>query len=684
MKKYIVLIIIISFSFLLNGQNIKKIDSLTQDYNLQKIDTIKINLANKIGRQYLYAKKDSALIYYQKALNFSKKIHNKNKEAISLFNIAFLQLRVMQYGNSIKNFDSSKVIFEKQQNKVMVAKVYNNLGFCYSNLFSEDKAFECLIKSLKIFNKLNDKNGIYLNYSDIGSLFYNQKNYNFAKKYYNNALDLSIKLKDSSKITASYLNLGNAISDAGNIKKGLEYYEKSLAIAIALNDQNNIATNYNNIADSYRVLKNYKKSNPLFDKALAIAKNNNDPELMAIIYLNKAELAHMFNLDLSAIDYVKKSQYYANKNNNLMVRLENFKTLSSVYKSIRNNTKSYNYLKKYTDLKDSLNEINQQKTIKLFKVLNQLEDSNTKISKLSTENTKIKTKSKNEKKFIYGLIAAMVVFALLIVLLNFQYSKKQEAYNLLEFKNFEIKMMNDEIEDQKNYLEKVNNAKDKFFSIIAHDLKNPFNSIRGFTELLLQNGDNYDNEKKDKFLKIIASSTTKASELLNNLLVWASAQSGNIDYNPEKIDINDQIINVLSFLEAQAVSKDIKIKTNLTPTTFVYADKNMVNTIFRNLISNAVKFTNEKGVIEINTIKSKNEVEIYVNDNGVGISNEDLGNLFKLDAKKTSVGTANEQGSGLGLLLCKEFVEKNGGVITVTSKLNKGSIFKVTLPLWKS
>jgi len=678
MKKLLALIIIISFSVSINGQNIKKIDSLKQVYNQQNVDSTKINLANKIGNFYMYHKYDTAMFYFQKAVTLSKKIHNKNNEAISLFNLAFLQLLKREYGNSIKNFDASKVIFEKQQNKLMIAKVYNNLSFCYSNLFSEDIAFEYLIKSLNIFKELKNNNGIYLNYSDIGTLFYNQKNYDFAKKYYTRALNTSVILKDSSKIAICYLNLGNAVSDDGNIKKGLEFYKKSLAIATALNDQNNIATNYNNIADTYKVLKNYKKSNKLFDKALVIAKHENNSELIAIIYLNKSELAHLLKLESSSIAYAKKSQLYGY--NNLMVRLENFKNLSDANYSLGKILKSYQYLKKYTSLKDSLNEINQQKTIKLFKTLNELETSNSKVSKLSNENGKIKSKSENEKKFIYGLIVAMVIFGVLIILLNFQYAKKQEAFNLLKYKNFKINTMNDEIEGQKNSLEKLNRAKDKLFSIIGHDLKNPFNSIKGFTDLLIENSDVYTEDKKIKFLEIISKSSEKASELLNNLLLWAKSQSGTSKYYPEELNLNEQIDNVAALIEAQALSKDIKIKTNLKSSFFVKADKNMLNTILRNLMSNAVKFTNEKGLIEITALENENKIEIEVKDNGVGIPKENFDNLFSLDTKKSTQGTGGEQGSGLGLLLVKEFVKNNNGELTVTSEVNKGSSFKFTLP----
>ncbi len=242
--------------------------------------------------------------------------------------------------------------------------------------------------------------------------------------------------------------------------------------------------------------------------------------------------------------------------------------------------------------------------------------------------------------------------------------------------------MNSEIETQRDYLKQLNNTKDKFFSIIAHDLKNPFNSIEGFTQLMIENSHEYDEEKRLKFLKIIKGSTAKASNLLNNLLIWANNQSGKLEYKPEKIELIKQVSDAISLLEIQSVDKDITIIDNIKNNLFVNADMNMLDTILRNLISNSIKFTERKGEIQIFSTIDENFIEITVKDNGIGIADSDVKKIFNIDFKNTNKGTANEQGSGLGLILCKDFVERHGGKIWAQSTINKGSEFKFTLPIW--
>jgi signal transduction histidine kinase len=243
--------------------------------------------------------------------------------------------------------------------------------------------------------------------------------------------------------------------------------------------------------------------------------------------------------------------------------------------------------------------------------------------------------------------------------------------------------MNDEIQIQRDDLKQLNNTKDKFFSIIAHDLKNPFNSIKGFTELMIENIESYNKEKKLKFLKIIKGSTVKASDLLNNLLIWATTQSGDLKFHPQKIELVNQVSNAISLLEIQAVNKEIKIVNHVKFNVFVNADANMLDTILRNLISNAIKFTNQSGEVRVESKVKEDFVEISVEDNGIGLSESDIKDLFNINVKNSNLGTANEQGSGLGLILCHDFVKKNGGKIWVDSILGTGSSFKFTLPVWK-
>lgn len=235
--------------------------------------------------------------------------------------------------------------------------------------------------------------------------------------------------------------------------------------------------------------------------------------------------------------------------------------------------------------------------------------------------------------------------------------------------------------DSELKLRELNATKDKFFSIIAHDLKNPFNDLIGFTQLLALNIDKYDKKRIEKFTQIIHQSSKLAYNLLENLLDWSRAQTGTLNYNPEKILINNIIDENVSLLESTANNKNLKIYSELDNLVYVYADKNMVRTIIRNLISNAIKYTNQGGFIKIQNYCNKKMCEISISDNGIGISEENLDKIFKIDESFSTIGTEREKGTGLGLILCNEFIEKNGGELWVKSEPDKGSTFSFTLPL---
>jgi len=229
-------------------------------------------------------------------------------------------------------------------------------------------------------------------------------------------------------------------------------------------------------------------------------------------------------------------------------------------------------------------------------------------------------------------------------------------------------------------LRELNATKDKFFSIIAHDLKNPFNDLMGFTQLLALNIDKYDKTKIEQFAQIIHQSSKLAYNLLENLLDWSRSQTGTLKFKPEKISVSQLIEENISLLESTARNKNIKIYSEVNGNTYAYADKNMVRTIVRNLISNAIKYTNQGGHIRVMS-SCGNSCEISVSDSGIGISSENIDKIFKIDESFSTLGTEREKGTGLGLILCKEFVEKNGGKLRIKSEPSKGSTFTFSLPL---
>lgn len=235
----------------------------------------------------------------------------------------------------------------------------------------------------------------------------------------------------------------------------------------------------------------------------------------------------------------------------------------------------------------------------------------------------------------------------------------------------------------------LNATKDKFFSIIAHDLKNPFNTMMGFSQLLITKVKKYNDEKLDNFAEHIFNAAKHGYNLLQNLLEWSRTQTDRIDWKPQEINILRTVNTCFDLLSTQAAKKNVKLTASIKKEQTVVADPNMLNTIIRNLVSNAIKFSFENSEIKVEAQicekkyhKAKKDfIEISVHDSGVGISENSIKKLFRIDGDLKTKGTNNETGTGLGLVLCKEFVEKHGGKIRVESQLGMGSIFFFTLPV---
>lgn len=244
----------------------------------------------------------------------------------------------------------------------------------------------------------------------------------------------------------------------------------------------------------------------------------------------------------------------------------------------------------------------------------------------------------------------------------------------------EQKLAEQALKESEARLRELNATKDKFFSIIAHDLKSPFNSIIGLSNILVQQIQEKDYAAIEEYAGMIENSSQHAMDLLMNLLEWSRSQSGKMIFNPENINIVDLISQSTELFNALAQQKSISVLSEMPVNLHVCADKAMINTILRNLISNAIKFTNPGGEIVISTEQMPDELVVSVSDNGVGIDKESISKLFRIDKSSSTLGTANEKGTGLGLLLCKEFAERHGGRIWVESESGKGSKFSFSIP----
>lgn len=240
-----------------------------------------------------------------------------------------------------------------------------------------------------------------------------------------------------------------------------------------------------------------------------------------------------------------------------------------------------------------------------------------------------------------------------------------------------------ELKQNEEELRHLNATKDKFFSIIAHDLKNPFNNLLAMSQMLVANLSQNNDDRNLKSAKIIYNSSKSGYELLENLLQWSRAQTGRIKINPQTIKLENAIREAVVSLETMAMRKKVEIQILPNESISVFADMNILHTVIRNLVSNAIKFSYSDSVVQISTHKQKNLAKISVTDFGTGIKPQNIDKLFSIDADFSTTGTNNEKGTGLGLILCKEFVERSNGTIGVESQAGKGSTFYFTLPLKK-
>ncbi|MBI5404315.1 MAG: PAS domain-containing sensor histidine kinase [Ignavibacteriae bacterium] len=244
----------------------------------------------------------------------------------------------------------------------------------------------------------------------------------------------------------------------------------------------------------------------------------------------------------------------------------------------------------------------------------------------------------------------------------------------------DIRKAENKLKEYSLELEELNRNKDKFFSIIAHDLRNPFTGIFGFASVLNEDLDNLSKEEIKEYVNYIYVGTKNIFDLIENLLAWSRIQTGKISILPEKIDIHKKVQEMVDILNATALNKRIEVQNNVEKDLFVMGDVFMLDSILQNLLSNAIKFTNAGGNVKICSESKNGLIEISISDNGIGISQEEIENLFRLGRQRSKSGTAEEKGTGLGLILCQEMINKLNGQLKVESVKNHGSTFSFTLP----
>lgn len=641
-------------------------------------DTLRVDTYVKKALNYPIELNDSSNYFFEKALKIAIQLNSDQQIAKVFFNKGDYYYSNYKNFEAIKNFNKALPIFEKIKDTKNLSLLNYSLGESYLSAGSDDIAFKYYIRALHLYEKSNNQIKMAYCYNGIGTI-YSNKNYNVAIKYIKKTFPIFMNHKDYNGLAMSYINIANAVASQGNDKQAIVFYFKSITALKKTDNQFNVAINYNNIGDSYNKLGEFNKGLYYFTKALTISNDLDSPYLNALLFHNIAESNFNLGFYKEALLYSNSSFELSKQCNDLDIQTSSLLLISKIHEKTGNDKLALQFTKEFIEIKERTLKETDKKKVQLFQSILELEKSQFQIKKLEVVNENNRLKLKAKRNLPYLLLFIMSLLSLFVILQMFQKRARKRVNRLLLAKTEQISKMKDKIQIQNDYLNDLNTTKNKLFKIIAHDLKNPLSSIEGFTDLMLTDDDNeLEPEEKNLYLKVIKESATKASVILNDILYWAINQEKPIKNN--KLAIYKVIKDELKLLEIQALQKEIKIKNKVDVQLSFVTDKNKLATIIRNLISNAIKFTPRNGKIELLSELNNDFVKITIKDNGVGIAQEDIASLFVVDYKKSKQGTNSEEGNGLGLVLCKDFIGKLGGQIDVVSELGKGSEFSFTLP----
>lgn len=617
-------------------------------------------------------KNDSAKsnAYSKMAYKLAVKNNQISLQSRALYYLGETLFNFSEYQSALPKYQKALSEYTKMKDTANMVDCYKAIGLCYYNMDQGDKAITQFIEGLKLCE--NDTKNTAKLLSNIAMTHNRMRNMNDAIYYYRKALSLNASIHNQTGMAVNYNGLGEIYKTINRPDSALINYQKAKNLNKSTEFQaitlSNIAGIYLNYADSMNKAIDYYKQSWIMFYQLGL--NQYEAEFkqgIGIILFKQGKYK-------SAIEAFKQSIELNDKfNRGYKIKTTCHNLLSKAYERTEDYATALKHMKLYIQYSDSLAQKEKYEQIATLEKQYETEKNENEIARLQAEQELTLTQLRKNKQLKQLGMATALLLLLLVFFIYMKYLDKIKSNQLLKEKNLLI-------EKSEQELRILNASKNKFFSIIAHDLKNPLHSILGYSSLLKERYDLFTENERRKFAGDIHHSTNNIFRLLQNLLEWSKAQTGRLNFSPAVVEYQQILDNSLSILQSLANQKKIKIKAENDPELEIFADPLMIETVMRNLINNAIKFTPEGGQIEVSAKRENGQILVSVSDTGIGIPEEDTKNLFRIDSKVKRKGTNNEDGSGLGLILCQEFVDKHNGKIWVESTLGKGSAFTFSIP----
>ena len=603
-----------------------------------KEDSMRVELLTELAFRFYQTSVDSTLFLAKQANALAKKIGYKRGEGRSLGRIALGYSTKGDYIEALDNYIQARKIAEQINDKQGVSSALNNIGYVYRILGRYDDALEFTKASVEMSKEINWQRGVIIGYGNIAWLLERKGKYEEGLAYAHKAVKLAELTNDNYLFSTSMHVSGKIYQAKQNYDSALYYYQAALEKSQQANLKQQIAFNSLGIGEVYTDQNKTEEATAFLQQAIDFAHQSQSPDIVRDASL----------------------------------------TLMKVYRTSNNPQRAFVYYDIYSKFRDSLFSIEKENEVRRLEFVYGTKDKEQRINDLGIEKDNKDKEIEFQKIISYNLVIILLLVGLLALSLLRNRLKEQKKNKELIHKNLEIEKQKEALAIQANKLQESNLFKDKIFSIVAHDLRSPLSSLKN--SLMLFEKNMFSEKEFREILPTLKRNLNNTFELTDELLYWAKNQMNVVSFKPEKIDLlpifEEQISRFEEAMQAKKIRIKIEIPPNLPPTN---ADIDMLKTILRNLITNAIKFCRTNDKITLSAEEEGKFLKIIIADTGIGIAPENIGKLFT-NQSFTTRGTAGERGTGLGLSLCKDFVERNGGKIWFESTLGQGTTFYFTMP----
>ena len=572
-----------------------------------------------------------------------------------------------QYKLALLNYNYAAALFEKTNNFSQTAIVYNSIGIIYGKIYDFEKAFLYIHKSISILVKVGDNRKISASLNNLGVIYRGLKNYTKSVEIFQQSLYFARKSGDEEGIASSLNNFSISYYENHNYKEALKYQLDAIKIFEKFKNKKRLCSSYIILGSIYNKLNN-RIAIDYFFKSSKLAAELKDQFLLAYAFqCIGSEFLFIKNYPL-AFKYLLQSDSVATKIQDWGCMKNINEVLTDYYEKTGDYKKALESQKLFKQFNDSIYNKDSKDRFVDLQVKYEVEEKDNE-NKILKQETTIQHLALQKQTYLRnGFIAVIILISILVFVMLYRFYLKRKANKVLSEKNQQINL-------QKTQLEEAYATKDKLFAIITHDLKNPFGTIISLASFIEESFSDMDDKHKIQAITTIRKSADSAYELLETLTKWILSQNKNTPINTSRFDISISLQTIVTLYKIEAENKNIEIFFENPIETFVIADEQMIKTIIRNLISNAIKFTPVNGKITIELKEIQQEIQIAIKDTGIGIKEGDKEKIFKIGSNFTTIGTAKEKGSGLGLILAKEFADRNNSKIWFETEVGKGSNF---------